>query len=514
MLSDRETKRSSDGTSKERRNGTLFSSRQVSSSMDAAHPFFFEDFIPSYGGSSDDHVRKIDGGCTDGCFGIKIGGGGNKIPVAAEMDENEDDPTAVITQAMNNLSTQEREQAYEDIHGVFEMVQETPELIAKTLSQIEIHLQKIHHKPAYDLAIAIRADYVRDPKLRLMFLRADRFDPELASKRLIKFMDWKLILFGRDKLCQWHIGIADLDGYAKFMVESGVMQTLPSRDSRGRVVTVISSNDHMRLQRSTQSTLQMLFYTLMCATEDETNQIVGSVVIIYCLGKVEGAVDSEKQNSIFECTKVSLSVPLRLEVTHFCMNKTGHHFSMNLSAKAAGLFDRARFRAHFGSHMECEYALLSFGLPSTMLPFTAECELKTANQKKWIQRRIVKEQELLRVGVFLGVDLPNRNDYLLGQGKPFQHHPGNQRLQELCEICLDEYNQGNRKSKTRVAGRIVREFLHPSDPVGRIRHGGLGARFLKRRDCKCKGGWWVEETDEDVLIEKVCTALRSARKKR
>jgi hypothetical protein len=83
---------------------------------------------------------------------------------------------------------------------------------------------------------------------------------------------------------------------------------------------------------------------------------------------------------------------------------------MSKVANAAGLFERARIRIHFGSPLECVYALLSFGLPSGLLPFTPECELKTGNHKKWIQRRIVKERELLRFGVFLGIDLPSRND--------------------------------------------------------------------------------------------------------
>jgi hypothetical protein len=443
-----------------------------------------------------------------------MGGDGiNSARTVLVQDENDEDPAAVIAKAMNNLSIQEREQAYEDMHGVSAMVQETPQLIAESLTKMGHCLQRIHHKPAYDLAFTIQADYVQDPRLRLMFLRADRFDPDLAAKRLTKFMDMKLNLFGRDKLCQWHIGIDDLDDDARFILQSGIFQILPSRDSRGRVVTVISSNDHMRLQRTTKSTLQALFYSFWCIIEDETNQKMGFVSIVYCLGQEERDINSEKRKSVSECTKVTLCVPLRLEVTHFCMNKTGLHFSMSIATKAAGLFDRVRIRVHFGSPLECAYALLSFGLPGSFLPFTEEGDLKTDNHKKWLLRRIAKEKELHQVGVFSGIDLPSRNDVLFGQGKPTQQHPGNQRLQELCEIFLDEYNQGERKNKTLVARRIVQEILHPSDSLGRIGHGGVPGRFLKRRDGKSKSGWWEEETDNDVLIEKVRNAFRTLRKK-
>jgi hypothetical protein len=510
MPNDSETFGRNDSTSKQRRLEESSSSRPESFSLNAATPFFFGDFKRSCGGRSDGTVMRTDDGCTDGCLGMRIGGASITSPVTAEKADN---PTEVIAQAMNNLSVQEREQVYEDMHGVSAMVLETPKLIADTLYQMEHCLQKISYKPAYDLAITIRAEYVLDPKLRLMFLRADRFDPKLAAGRFIRFMDWKLKLFGRDKLCQWHINSDDLDDDARFMLVSGIFQILPSRDSRGRVVFVIASNDHMRLQRTTQSTLQVLFYTLMCAAEDETNQKMGLANIVYCLGQEEPAVDSEKRNSVGECSKVLVSVPLRVEVTHFCMYKSGVHFSMSLVIKAAGLFDRVRIRVHHGSSLECVYALLSFGLPSALLPFTPECELKTGNHKKWIKRRIVKEKELRRAGVFLGIDLPSRNDVLRGQGAVMQRHPGNQRFQELCQFHLDEFNNSDRQSKTLVARRIVQEILRPSDPLGTIGQGGVRGRFLKRQDGKRKDEWWVEETDEDVLIEKVRSAFRSLRKK-
>jgi hypothetical protein len=84
------------------------------------------------------------------------------------------------------------------MHGVSAMVQETPKLITKILNQMEQCLDKIHHKPASDQAIAIQEDYVQDPKLHLMFLQADRFGPELAAKKLIKLFDWKLRIFGEE----------------------------------------------------------------------------------------------------------------------------------------------------------------------------------------------------------------------------------------------------------------------------------------------------------------------------
>jgi hypothetical protein len=96
----------------------------------------------------------------------------------------------------------------------------------------------------------------------------------------------------------------------------------------------------------------------------------------------------------------------------------------NLVAKSYVFMHRARLRVHFGTHLECTYAFLSSGLPTSFLPFTDESELKTDNHKKWIKRRIVKEQGIARGVIFSCIELPHRNDILSGKGKPFRNHPG------------------------------------------------------------------------------------------
>jgi hypothetical protein len=160
---------------------------------------------------------------------------------------------------------------------------------------------------------------------------------------------------------------------------------------------------------------------------------------------------------------------------------------------------------------------LSFGLPSNLLPFTTESELKTGNHKNWVQRRILKEDELKRGKEFCGIELPGRSDVLLGPGKPIQDHPGNQRLHELVRLYMDEYNQASRSGgRTIVARKILLEILSPSsnDPKGtKDNSAGGGGRFLKRQDENFKFGWWEEVTDEDVLVEKVANAVRGVRKR-
>jgi hypothetical protein len=461
-------------------------------------------FVPSCGAPSNER-RRATGGV--GSFG----------GVEPNMVEEDEDATVLIAKTMNQLSIKDREQAYEDLHGVSAAVHETPALIAESCHNLELCLQKIRHKPAYDMAQSIQSSYVQDPRLRLMLLRAERFDANKAARRLVKFLDWKLKLFGPERLCQWHIGLDDLDADARFMVESGLSQILPERDSRGRVVTVLAANYIRRMRRSSPSVLQMSYYIMMTIVEDESNQKNGIVGICYGLGTDEMDMSAEARKSTWEGTSLVSCMPMRVEAAHFCTPSSRMHFASNLIGRSVGMFIQARLRIHCGTHLECAYALLTFGLPISTLPFTTESELKLGNHKSWVQRRIVKDQELERAeGSFSGIELPGRNDVLLGKGRPIQEHPGNLRLHDLVRLYMDEYNQANRNGgRTIVTQKIIHDVMFPSsnDLMDSVTNRAEGGRFLKRRDDNLKSGWWEEVTDEEVVFEKVSNAIRGVRKR-
>jgi hypothetical protein len=499
-------------------------------------PFFCGNcFVRSYGGPSHERLETHSGcGCSSasgsGCFGISRGGGGggssgatttnsavNDASSGPPLNEKYEDPETLIARAINQLSLQDRELAYEDLHGVAAGINETPAFIEESLQKMEQSLQGVRHKPAYDAALTMQADYVHDPKLLLMFLRADRFDAEKAAKRFTLWLDWKSKLFGQERLCQRHIGLDDLDDDARWTVKSGFFQMLPERDSRGRLIISVASNYRCRVHRSTQSFLQMAFYSAMRFAEDEANQKSGVVIVCYCLGPT--AKEFDDRHTTWEVSKLTLCTPTRLEAIHYCTSTSGMQYVWDL-VKGFGVFNRARIRIHFGTHMECQYALLCFGLPSHLLPFTSEGELKTCEHKSWVQRTVMKDHEVKRGATFSGLELPRRNDVLLGQGKPLQAHPGNQRFRELVELYLDEYDKASRV-RNGDSKIVIRKFLYeiqcPSSNSGGAPNGVTyhceGARFLRRRDDNLKSGWWIEVTDEKVLIEKVASAFRTFRKR-
>ena len=147
-----------------------------------------------------------------------------------------------LASELNQLSMKERDDVFNDIHGVADIVEETPELLEKSLLCIQQELDKIISQPkkkqvcaAYLLAKEKNPHYVLNPKFLVTFLRSESFHPPKAALRLLKFLQEKLTLFGPEKVGR-DILLSDLDSRDLKSLESGFMQLLPARDRAGRAI--------------------------------------------------------------------------------------------------------------------------------------------------------------------------------------------------------------------------------------------------------------------------------------
>jgi hypothetical protein len=91
------------------------------------------------------------------------------------------------------------------------------------------------------------------------------------------------------------------------------------------------------------------------------------------------------------------------------------------------------------------------------------------------------------------IDVPTTVDVLLGRGKPFQSHPGNQRMLRIIDEHRTRYLQADRSDKHDIIVEII----------GAIR--GSGGRFLRRVDYE---HYWIE-VSQSIAYRKVGHAFRS-----
>lgn len=152
-------------------------------------------------------------------------------------------------------------------------------------------------------------------------------------------------------------------------------------------------------------------------------------------------------------------------------------------------------RAHSGTYSECIYSVLSFGIPVNDFPISGTGEMKKTNHLKWIERRRKELYLSSRVSNGIAIDLPARQDVLLGRGNSCNQHWGKKRFHEIIADRYGEYDRCNRSRKTQVSQEVV-EYVQ-----------NYGARFLKQ--CN-EAGVWIKAGNREAR-NKVAHGFRRKR---
>jgi hypothetical protein len=180
------------------------------------------------------------------------------------------DADMLLVKELNGLSLAEREQVYDEIHGVAAAIDESsPDFVCKKLEELEQELHKRSRNRAfggYYTANFLAPQYVKNRNFRLMFLRADHFSVPAAAKRLELHFDRKLELFGVEKLCK-DITWEDLSEDDKDATMSGFVQCLPSwKDRSGRrvIFDILAFHKYKNPENAVGTELQQIQGSCKC----------------------------------------------------------------------------------------------------------------------------------------------------------------------------------------------------------------------------------------------------------
>jgi hypothetical protein len=148
-----------------------------------------------------------------------------------------------------------------------------------------------------------------------------------------------------------------------------------------------------------------------------------------------------------------------------------------------------------GNQADVMPTLMSFGIPTQVIPMEEDGQLKRKSHLEWIaMRRFLDSRSLEdKKSGSLMVTIPSSSDILFGRGKGVTTHPGNIRLSLLLESQFAEYENCGRRQKTAVTERIAEEMKT------------RGGRFLKKVD-----GIW-REVDDSVARAKISHDFRTLR---
>ena len=218
---------------------------------------------------------------------------------------------------------------------------------------------------------------------------------------------------------------------------------------------------------------------MIAATKDEVAQKKGVVAIGYNVNRGNIFQTKALKDIVMNMAYIRDGIPLKWSVYHFLYdwNNPALKFAISLTQSFAGKELRLRFKENHGSHQECAYHLLSFGIPSRILPLDHDGELRNdihlqlISQWEQLNKQIQQQNEknLLAANDGGKVAIAKSNDILLGRGRPYQNHAGNQKLADIIEQKRVEYTNASKQGKTVISKQVV-DYIKQT----------LGGRFLTK----------------------------------
>ncbi|CAJ1970008.1 unnamed protein product [Cylindrotheca closterium] len=356
---------------------------------------------------------------------------------------------SAIAKLMSALSSEAREKAYKDMHGVPDVAMESPELLQKGLGQLQFEIDNIIDKPAYNQALKQDPNYVCDEEFRTLFLRTDEMNPGLAALRIVRHFQLKLDLFGSECLTKT-ITQDDLDRDDMEALYAGRGRVLPSKDRAGRTLNLFIVGQ----PSSTQAMLRRSFYNIMSNPQATQG---GIVTIIYGVG----CQSVPNRAFSWKFPKIAEGLPVRISAVHMCQSKSLYSMAFAFVMMAFDAFTRIRIKTHSGTHDEVMASLRGYGIELERLPLNRDgkiSDLEEYRQGLLLQRARERLQHPRRNRIHV----PCMFDVLFGKGTPFQNHVGNKRFRLMVTEQQQRYTKSERGEKLQVAQDIVDNVIENS----------------------------------------------------
>ena len=173
-----------------------------------------------------------------------------------------------------------------------------------------------------------------------------------------------------------------------------------------------------------------------------------------------------------------------------------------------------RFQTHFGSALECQSNLSTFGIPPKILPLSVDGQVHCIDHASFLSQleKMESEQDVDSHDIsyhpfhdvasderqsFSRIEnlTPGPKDIILGKGKRASRYLGNMKLRDVIEEHYAVYANGRSESRKVLARMIYLQIIHS------------GARFLTYSEQD--QGW--SELDEDTAIGKILHDFRNHR---
>lgn len=128
-----------------------------------------------------------------------------------------------------------------------------------------------------------------------------------------------------------------------------------------------------------------MWYLLMVIVEDSGSTICEAVEVSYNLGHFTS--ESFERASLKRVFDLFKATPLRLVGYHYCFDDVRFRMVYGVITVFLGKQARMRARDHEGTHIECRYGLMSYGIPVDDFSVTSDGYEDLSKFQKWIEER-------------------------------------------------------------------------------------------------------------------------------
>lgn len=259
----------------------------------------------------------------------------------------------IVDEKINIVSTEP------DIYGQCHPV-ETPELIAQGFANLDAELAKI---PIQDKAVLMRAmkecpDVVND-KHKLMFLRCEVFNADLAAKRFVRYWTKRLEYFGEKKAFK-KLTLANVydEDESEVALRRGFYSIIPVRHSSGRFIIYADPGKLDRTLYTPEMLVRAVWYITHAVLEDEEVQKKGVIAILNPRRTKFSEV--EKKTIWMNVISVKGCIPIRFSGVHVCHCPSMFKVIFPFLKLLMGPRLRKRLKLHYGSDKAVVKVLRSF----------------------------------------------------------------------------------------------------------------------------------------------------------
>ncbi|CAJ1948893.1 unnamed protein product [Cylindrotheca closterium] len=437
---------------------------------------------------------------TTGCFGFGYSSEDpDYVSLTQQMNRRQDTTLSredekkkkevddLLSDAMNELTFEERQRQQEVLHGVDEKIAEEATFIHSTLHELDNHLVRIKRGSAYEMAERMDAAYVSAWPFRVMFLRSNQYDTRATADQLLRFFEVKKKLFGAEKMVK-DITLEDLNEDDRTSLSSGWLQLL-GKDRSNRVVCCQFPGH--RTFKDLRNELRAKFYFMMTLLKNKETQLRGVVHVLYA---IEEFKDRTNGMGFVENVQVALAIPVHNASVHLCSSDVGQYATCYMAVKVMPAKLRSRLKVHFGSHLECQYRLSTYGIS---MQLHSSGQMMNMDHRKQLFPQAMPVTSIGSQSSSL-ITQPSANDVIYtGAGK--SNNAGNQHLRTLVLKYSPAYDAGNNETKRNGINAIIDEIE---------RNGGRFLQYANEEESV-----WGPVPKEEVRL-KIAQMFRNRRRRR